>query len=104
MEGKAYPFTIIFVEEKQLNEGLLTFLNKDQGKEELMVNQKLSQKKSWSRNLSHGVRGERGGNAQARRNEKPECLKPQEERKIKKYSGLPALLPRLLAHPKKESH
>lgn len=46
--GKSLPFlpTIVFVEEKQLKEGLFTFLNKDQGKEELTVNRKLSQTKS----------------------------------------------------------
>lgn len=87
-----------------MNERLFTFLNKDQGKEELMVNRKLSQTKSWSRSLSRSVRGERGGNAWAKRNEKPECLKQEEKKKGVRGKGkkVPrALLPCLLAHPQK---
>lgn len=97
-EGKAYPSTIIFVKEKQLNERLFTFLNKDQRKEELMVNRKLSQTKSFS----HGVSGERGGNAQARRNEKTECLKQQEERIKNPQGHLPCSLP--CWHTQKKNH
>lgn len=87
-----------------MNERLFTFLNKDQGKEELMVNRKLSQTKSWSRSLSRGVRGERGGNARAKRNEKPECLK-QEGKKGKKVPRATCLAPSPAGTlPKKELH
>lgn len=43
---------IPFVREEQLNEGLFTFVKKE--------NQELSQTKSWGRSLCHGVRGEKG--------------------------------------------
>jgi len=58
---KSHPATIVSVEGKQPNEGLFTFFNKDQGKEELTVNRKLSQTKRWSSSLSRGVRGKKGG-------------------------------------------